>query len=85
MASVGGIMASPRLKESKASDDTVQVALRKSTVEMILGYEPSAPTLDDPIEEMLRDHPLAALLYELDREAKGPFFSRSNECRKHGY
>jgi hypothetical protein len=78
-------MGSPRLKVVMASDDTVQVTLRKSTVEMIRRYDPDAETLDDAIEEMLLDHPPAALLDELDREAKGPFVSRSGARRKHGY
>ena len=85
MASVGVGLASPCLKESVCSDDTVQVALRNSTVEMIRGCDPSAPTLDYAIEEMLLDHSPAALLDELDRESKGPFLSRSNARRRHDY
>jgi hypothetical protein len=67
-----------------AADETVQVALRKSTVEMIRGYDLNAASLDDAIEEMILDQPPAALLKELDREAEGPFVSRDVARRKHG-
>jgi hypothetical protein len=68
-----------------AADDTVQLSLRKSTVEMIRGYDPGAASLDDAIEEMVLDHPPTALLEELTREAKGPFVTRDDARRKHGY
>ena len=67
------------------ADDRVQVSLRRSTVEMLQGYDPKAKTLDEAIEEMLLDHPPKALLDELDRQAKGPFVTREEARRRHGY
>ncbi|MGI0054146.1 MAG: hypothetical protein ACREBZ_00235 [Thermoplasmata archaeon] len=68
-----------------ATDDRVDVSLRRSTVEMIQGYDPKAESLDEAIEEMLLARPPKALLDELDREAKGPFVSREEARRRHGY
>ncbi|HEV2317005.1 MAG TPA: hypothetical protein VGV89_05475 [Thermoplasmata archaeon] len=68
-----------------AADDPIEVTLRRSTVEMIRGYDPKAESLDDAIEEMLLANPPKALLDELDREAKGPFQSREDARRRHGY
>ncbi|HTW56203.1 MAG TPA: hypothetical protein VMG36_07190 [Thermoplasmata archaeon] len=68
-----------------ATDDRVQVSLRRSTVEMIQGFDPDAPTLDDAIEEMILARPPKALLKELDRREKGKFASREEAHRRHGY
>ncbi|MGI0129050.1 MAG: hypothetical protein ACREEC_02675 [Thermoplasmata archaeon] len=68
-----------------ATDDRVEVSLRRSTVEMIRGYDPRAESLDDAIETMLLAKPPKPLLSELDREAKGPFVSREEARRRHGY
>lgn len=73
-----------RVRRNMAIDDRVQVSLRKSTVEMILGIDPSAATLDDAIEELLIRNPPRALLQELDREEKGPFVSLEELRRRRG-
>lgn len=67
------------------SEDMVQVSLRKSTVEMIRGYDPAAPTLDDAVEEMLINNPPPGLLRELDRREQEPTISREEARRKHGF
>jgi hypothetical protein len=68
-----------------ATDDRVQVSLRRSTVEMIRGFDPNAATLDDAIEEMILAKPPRALLQELDRRENGPFASREEARRRHGH
>lgn len=81
----GGIKPFTRLLSVMATDDRVEVSLRRSTVEMIRGYDPKAESLDDVIEEMLLAKPPKALLDELEREAKGPFVPRVDARRRHGY
>jgi hypothetical protein len=68
-----------------AADERVQVSLRRSTVEMIRGFDPEAATLDDAIEEMILAKPPRALLRELDLREKGRFVSREEARRRHGY
>ncbi|MGP8072692.1 MAG: hypothetical protein ACLPZM_06140 [Thermoplasmata archaeon] len=68
-----------------AADDRIQVSLRRSTVETLRRYNPSAQTLDDVIEEMLIDNPPPALLKELDRRETEPTISMEAARRKHGY
>jgi hypothetical protein len=68
-----------------AADDLVKVSLRRSTVEMIRGFDPEAVTLDEAIEEMLLAKPPAALLKELDRREKGRFVSREAARQRHGF
>lgn len=68
-----------------AADDTVKVSLRRSTIEMIRGLRPDAATLDDAIEEMILAKPPTELRRELDRREKGPFVTREEARRKHGY
>ncbi|MGP8072689.1 MAG: hypothetical protein ACLPZM_06125 [Thermoplasmata archaeon] len=68
-----------------AANERVQVSLRRSTVETLRSYDPSAETLDDVIEEMLIDHPPKALLKELDRRETEPTISLEEARRKHGY
>ena len=64
---------------------TVEVRLQESTVEMIRRYDPDAKTLDEAIEEMIIDHPSSKLLEELRQEDEGPFVTREEAKRKHGY
>jgi hypothetical protein len=68
-----------------ATDDSVQVTLRRSTVEMIRGYDPAAQSLDEAIEEMLLANPPKGLLDELDRRELGPFTPRDEAKRTHGH
>jgi hypothetical protein len=68
-----------------ASDDRVQVSLRRSTVEMIRGFDPEAASLDDAIEELMVARPPRALVKELDRRERGKFVSREDARRRHGY
>ncbi|HLY77338.1 MAG TPA: hypothetical protein VKT21_05590 [Thermoplasmata archaeon] len=68
-----------------AADDRIRVSLRRSTVEMIRGFDPDAPTLDDAIEEMLVAKPPRALVKELDRRERGKFVSREEARHRHGY
>ncbi|HTT45718.1 MAG TPA: hypothetical protein VMH38_06870 [Thermoplasmata archaeon] len=67
------------------TEETVQVSLRRSTVEMIRGFDPNALSLDEAIEEMLLANPPRMLLEELDRREAGPFRSREDSRRRHGY
>jgi hypothetical protein len=68
-----------------AAEDRVQVSLRRSTVEMIRGFDPGAATLDEAIEEMVLAKPPEALVKDLDRRAKGKFVSREEARRRRGY
>ncbi|MCI4372569.1 MAG: hypothetical protein L3K02_02850 [Thermoplasmata archaeon] len=68
-----------------ATDNRVQVMLRRSTVEMIQGFDPNAPTLDDAIEEMILAKPPRSLLKELNRREKGRFVTREGSRRRHGH
>lgn len=68
-----------------AAEAKVRVSLRRSTVEMIRGFDPDAPSLDDAIEEMLVAHPPKDLLTELDRREKGRSITRAAARRRHGY
>ena len=68
-----------------AADDRVQVTLRRSTVEMIRGFDPEAANLDDAIEEMILAKPPRALVKELDRREKGKAVSREDSRRRHGF
>ncbi|MGA8665032.1 MAG: hypothetical protein WB809_08250 [Thermoplasmata archaeon] len=68
-----------------AADNRVQVMLRRSTVEMIQGFDPNAPTLDDAIEEMIIAKPPPSLLKELNRREKGRFVTREGSRRRHGH
>ena len=68
-----------------ATDERVQVSLRRSTVEMIKGYDPSARSLDEAIEEMILAKPPRSLIEELDRREKGRFITREGARRRHGY
>lgn len=68
-----------------AAEAKVRVSLRRSTVEMIRGFDPDAATLDDAIEEMLVAHPPTELVAELDRREKGRFVTRQAARRRHGY
>jgi len=67
-----------------ATDNRVQVMLRRSTVEMIQGFDPKALTLDDAIEEMILAKPPRSLLKELNRREKGRFVTREGSRRRHG-
>jgi hypothetical protein len=78
-------MPSRGLQRWMAADERIQVSLRRSTVEILRSYDPSAETLDDVIEEMLIDHPPKALLRELDRRETEPTISLEEARRKHGY
>jgi hypothetical protein len=68
-----------------AAEERIQVSLRRSTVDTLRSYDPSAETLDDVIEELLIDHPPKALLEELDRRETEPTISLEETRRKHGY
>ncbi|MFZ0830732.1 MAG: hypothetical protein WCB18_09505 [Thermoplasmata archaeon] len=68
-----------------AADDRIRVSLRRSTVEMIRGFDPDATTLDEAIKEMINFKPPRALVTELDRRESGKFISREEARRHHGY
>jgi hypothetical protein len=78
-------MPSRTLRRWMAADERIHVSLRRSTVETLRSYDPSAETLDDVIEEMLIDHPPKALLRELDRRETEPTISLEEARRRHGY
>lgn len=68
-----------------AAEAKIRVSLRRSTVEMIRGFDPDATSLDDAIEDMLVAHPPKALLVELDRRERGRPITRAAARRRHGY
>jgi hypothetical protein len=68
-----------------ATDDRVQVLLRRSTVEMIRGFDPEAASLDDAMEQMIIAKPPRALVKELDCREEGKLVSREEARRRHGY